>query len=63
MEIDLNPLQMEETEDYLRDSLSQANQEREDLLERISVQQTKLKGQQEEIRYLELYKFYIRQRQ
>lgn len=46
-----NILQLENNEDYLRDSLGEANQEREDLLERISLLQAKLKSQNEEIRY------------
>ncbi|XP_034299480.2 coiled-coil domain-containing protein 18 isoform X1 [Magallana gigas] len=45
---------LENNEDYLRDSLGEANQEREDLLERISLLQAKLKSQNEEIRRLEL---------
>lgn len=47
----VNILQLENNEDYLRDSLGEANQEREDLLERISLLQAKLKSQNEEIRY------------
>lgn len=42
--------QLENNEDYLRDSLGEANQEREDLLERISLLQAKIKSQNEEIR-------------
>ncbi|XP_078326319.1 uncharacterized protein LOC111125234 isoform X2 [Crassostrea virginica] len=45
---------LENNEDYLRDSLGEANQEREDLLERISVLQSKIKSQNEEIRRLQL---------
>ncbi|KAK3087562.1 hypothetical protein FSP39_007553 [Pinctada imbricata] len=43
---------MEDNEDYLRDSLASANTEREDLLERLSLLQTKIKSQNEEIRRL-----------
>ncbi|XP_048774009.2 coiled-coil domain-containing protein 18-like isoform X2 [Ostrea edulis] len=45
---------LENNEDYLRDSLGEANQEREDLLERISLLQAKIKSQNEEIRRLQL---------
>lgn len=42
---------MEENEDYLRDSLAHGNREREELLERISVLQSKLTSQQDELWY------------
>lgn len=44
--------QNEENEDRLRDSLSHANREREELLERLSYFQNKVKHQQEEVRYV-----------
>ena len=40
----------ETSEDDLRDSLSIANREREELIERLSWYQNKVKGQQEEVR-------------
>ena len=43
-------LQYEDNEDDLRDSLSTANREREELIERLSWFQNKVKGQQEEVR-------------
>ena len=42
--------QYEDNEDHLRDSLSTANREREELIERLSWYQNKVKGQQEEVR-------------
>ena len=42
--------QYEENEDRLRDSLSHANREREELIERLSYFQNKVKSQQEDIR-------------
>lgn len=43
-------IQYEETEDHLRDGLSHANREREELIERLSYFQGKVKSQQEDIR-------------
>ena len=43
-------LKSEETEDHLRDSLSHANREREELIDRLSYFQNKVKSQQEDIR-------------
>jgi hypothetical protein len=43
---------MEENEDYLRDSLSHGNREREELLEKLSILQSKMKNQQADIRLL-----------
>ena len=42
--------QYEENEDYLRDSLTHANREREELIDRLSWFQSKVKSQQVEIR-------------
>ena len=43
---------MEESEDYLRDTLAHGNTEREELLQRLSLLQSKVKSQQEDIRYV-----------
>lgn len=42
---------MEENEDYLRDSLSHGNREREELLEKLSLLQSKVRNQHDDIRY------------
>lgn len=43
---------MEENEDYLRDSLAHGNREREELLEKLSLLQSKVRNQHDDIRYI-----------